>query len=346
MSWRKVAISENENIYKAIQLLESIDYRVVLVVDENARLKGTITDGDIRRGILKGISLDSSVTEVMNRTPVTAFKQQTRDELIALFKSLHLKQIPIIDHEHHVIGIETLDHITWRKNADYPVVLMAGGLGTRLSPLTDDIPKPMLEIGGKPMLERIITGLSKQGFTNFYIVVNYKSEMIKKYFQDGRPYNVSISYVDETKRLGTVGGIYFLKKNLHSTFLMLNADLITDLNFDGLIDYHHSHSVSMTLAVKRFDVSVPYGVVHSHNCKVTSIEEKPNYHYFVSAGIYVLEPTVFSYIEGSVYQDMPELVLKLLEDKKEVASFPIHEYWSDIGRHDDYKQAQLRFETA
>jgi NDP-sugar pyrophosphorylase family protein len=220
---------------------------------------------------------------------------------------------------------------------------MAGGLGTRLRPLTDDIPKPLLKVGNKPILETIIRNFAEHGFVNITISLNYKGDMIKDYFGDGSDFGVNIDYVEENKRLGTAGALSLLKENPHEPFFVMNGDLLTDVNFSHLLDFHSFGNSTATMCVREYEYQVPYGVIQTKDSDITSIVEKPIQKFFVNAGIYVLSPSVFNDIPENEFFDMPTLFNILIEKQKKVSSFPIHEYWLDIGRMSDFEQAQSEY---
>lgn len=342
--WNEASLKPTSSIYEAISVLERIEYRVVLVIDDDRHLLGTVTDGDIRRGILRGIDLDDSIQNVMNKKPITGRQYDDNDVLLLKMKMQYLKHLPILNRRNQVIGLETFEHLTEIHHHSTPIVILAGGLGTRLSPLTDNTPKPMLKVAGKPMLERVLLKLISSGFYTFYLIVNYKKELIKNYFGDGSQFNSQIEYIDEPCRLGTAGGLAYLNKRIDTSFLVLNADLITELNYESLLDFHKSQYATATVAVKRQEYKIPYGVVELNSGEIVSFQEKPTHYYFVSAGISAFTPEIFDYVMPGSYKDMPDLFLELLQDKRKVVSFPIHEFWSDIGQHEEFDKIQNYFE--
>ncbi|MDH4101509.1 MAG: nucleotidyltransferase family protein, partial [Nitrospirota bacterium] len=252
-------------------------------------------------------------------------------------------QVPIVDSEGRVVGIELLDEILHAETFDNAVVLMAGGLGSRLRPLTDDTPKPLLKVGNKPILETIIENFMEYGFNRFFISINYKGEKIEEYFGDGARWGADITYMRETDRMGTAGALAGLAGKIDKPVFVMNGDLLTRVNFKQLMKFHVEQKGAATMCVRNYDLQVPYGVVTTDRYRLLSIEEKPSQRFFVNAGIYVIEPEVIGLIPQNTYFDMPELFKKLVEMKKEAAVFLIREYWLDIGRFDDLERANGEF---
>ncbi|PIZ04848.1 MAG: alcohol dehydrogenase [Gammaproteobacteria bacterium CG_4_10_14_0_8_um_filter_38_16] len=343
-SWRGVLISPKQTVMLAIEKLDQEALRVLLVVDENQFLQGVVTDGDIRRHLLKQGKLDVSVVNVMNKSPKVAFATETKEQLLMKMQSLNILHLPIVDEKNKVIGLETLDHLTAKKWRDNWVVFMAGGLGTRLHPLTLDSPKPLIKIANKPILEILLENFIANGFHRFYFSVNYKAAMIQDYFGSGEKWGVEIHYIHEDKALGTVGSLNLLPVLPQHPFFVVNADIMTNLNFDQILEFHqlHSHQPIATVCVRQHQHTVPYGVVKmdSRNHNVIAIEEKPAYSYFVNAGIYILNPSVLDHFpEKNIFYDMPSLLSALVKKNLFVATFPIREYWLDVGSHDNLSQA-------
>jgi len=337
--WKKILVSPYSLIVNVIKLIDESSLQIALVVDENNRLRGTVTDGDIRRGILKGISLTEPVEKIMCQQPSVARMSDGRDNILALMKNKRLRQIPVVDETNHVLGLEVWDKIIQITERDNVVVLMAGGLGSRLGHLTSNCPKPLLMVGGKPVLETILENCRGYGFHKFFISVNYKAEMIKNYFLDGSRWRVKIDYITESKRLGTAGALGLLPIVTSQPLIVVNADLLTKVNFQQLLDFHYEHQAMATMCVREYDFQVPYGVVNIDKHRLIGIEEKPLQRFFVNAGIYVLEPTSLKYIPKNEFIDMPAFFEKLIERRHETIAFPIREYWLDIGRSDDYDRA-------
>ena len=342
--WRKILISPSTPIMNAIRIIDDGSMQIALVVAENNRLLGTVTDGDIRRGILKEISLDSPVQEIMNTNPTVVRIQDDRENILLTMKLKRLHHIPVVDEYGCVIGVETLDQLiqTSSKQENW-VVLMAGGLGSRLRPLTNDCPKPLLKVGGKPILENILGNFMEYGFRRFYISVNYKAAMIEDYFGDGSRWGIEIKYIHEDKRMGTAGALGLLPEKPTQAVLVMNGDLLTKVNFEQLLDFHLENQSQATMCVREYDFQIPFGVVKVEKHRLIGIVEKPVQRFFVNAGIYVLEPEAINIIPKNIYYDMPNLFEKIIENNAETAVFPIREYWLDIGRMDDFERANCDY---
>ncbi len=341
----KYLVCPDTPIHEVIQKIDASDGKIALVVDEKKKLLGTVTDGDIRRGILKGISLQEPVTSIMNFKPTTIARQASRKEILKLMKQTYLNQIPVVDESGLLVDLEILPDLFPRPKKDNFVVLMAGGLGHRLRPLTNDCPKPMLRVGNQPILETILLNFSEYGFKRFFISVNYKADMIEEYFGDGTQWGVEIEYVREEEKMGTAGSLSLLPMVPDQTFLVMNADLLTHVNFDCLLDFHSEHKADATMCVREFDFKVPYGTLEIENNRILKVEEKPMQKFFVNAGIYVFEPDILKSIPENQYYDMPDLFNSLIETNRESVAFPIREYWLDIGQMDDYQRANVDFEN-
>lgn len=340
-NWKSLLISEDTKVLEAIRVIDSTDARVALVATEEGKLIGTITDGDIRRGILKGVNLESSVSCVLNNDPIIGKIEQTEDDYQAILDNHQILQLPLVDDNNHIQGFFIPnDSSAQRKN---PVVLMVGGLGTRLGDLTTNCPKPMLRVGGKPILQTIISNFKSEGFHNFYLSVNYKSEVIENYFGNGEPFGVSIEYLRERKRMGTAGSLSLIDEELNEPIVVMNGDLLTSINITEMLKFHRDNNSAATMCVRNFSFQLPYGVVEADGTRMKAIQEKPTENRFINAGIYVIEPHVLSEIPKEDYFDMPSLFGKLVELGETVSVFPIREYWLDIGRREDFDRAHLEY---
>ena len=338
-----LVVTENITIKEALKIIDNGAIRIALVVDENNKLLGTLSDGDIRRGLLKNYTLEDSIKDLYFKTPITALQSESKEKIVQKAIKNQVYQIPIIDENNNlvdIVNLATLLNITKKRNR---VILMAGGLGTRLRPLTDDIPKPMLKVGNKPILETIIKNFASHGFVNITISLNYKGELIREYFKDGSDFGVNIDYLEETSRLGTAGALSLLQNIPNEPFFVMNADLLTDVNFSNLLDFHCFGNANATMCLREYEYQIPYGVVETEDSDIISIVEKPIKKFFVNAGIYVLSSTAFEFIPKNEFFDMPTLFNILIEKEKKVLSFPIHEYWLDIGRMSDFEQAQSEY---
>lgn len=340
--WARLLLAQDATVREAIQCIDSGGMQIALVVDAGQMLVGTISDGDIRRGILRGVSLDAPASGVMNRTPTVLRPGEEREVIIATMRARQLHKIPILDSDGRLVGLETLDELVLPAPRDNVVVLMAGGLGARLRPLTEELPKPMLVIGGRPILETILLNFIESGFHRFYVSVNYMAETVIGHFGDGSRWGVDIRYIHEPERMGTAGAVGLLPEKPVSPVMVMNGDLLTKVHFASLLDFHVSHAAAATMCVREYDLQVPYGVVKLKDHRLLSVEEKPVHRFFVNAGIYVLSPDAVSMIPASFY-DMPTLFERLVEQGRETAVFPIREYWLDIGHLADLEKARGEF---
>lgn len=338
--WKNVILKAEDTIQSAIQALVSSGLMIVLVVGENENLLGTVTDGDIRRALMKHCGMETPLYMVMCNDPTTAHVDDDRDKILSLLKKKKILQIPIVDSQHKVVGLETLHNLLKEQKIDNPVFLMAGGFGKRLRPLTNDIPKPLLNVGNRPILETILCQFIDSGFHNFFISTHYKAQMVREHFGDGSQWNVNIQYIHEEKPLGTAGALGLLPKNLiELPIMMMNGDLLTQVNFKGLLNFHVEQGGVATMCVREYDFQVPYGVVESESLKITSIVEKPVHKFFVNAGIYVISSSLAGCVDGENYFDMPNLLQSRIDKGEQVNMFPVHEYWLDIGRIEEYNRA-------
>lgn len=338
-----IIVRESTSILEVLQIIDKSSKQLAIVVDENKKLLGTISDGDIRRAILKNISLSESVKNIYFKNPTVASINNSKEEIISICRTKKIHQIPIVDDKDNLIGLEILDELISKEQKSNKVVLMVGGLGTRLRPLTENTPKPMLQVGNKPILQTIVEKFAEYGYTNITMCVNYKSHVIQEYFGDGSEFGVNIEYVLEKQRMGTAGALSLLSKKPTEPFFVMNGDLLTNVNFEHLHDFHISNNAIGTMCVREYDFQVPYGVVNIDNSKIISIEEKPIHKFFVSAGIYMLSPEVLKYIPQNQFYDMPALFEKLIFEDKNIISFPLREYWLDIGQIEEYKRANKEY---
>ncbi|MBF6058664.1 nucleotidyltransferase family protein [Thiomicrorhabdus heinhorstiae] len=342
--FKNITLYEDASIRDAMALLDRYAMQIVLVTNEEGVLKGVITDGDIRRALLAGCTLASSVREAMNSSPKTGSSHMNLAGWRQVMKSAQCRHLPVIDDEGKLVEL-VYDKNTPIVRQTSSVVLMLGGLGTRLRPLTEDTPKPLLEIGGKPILETILERFSEQGFNHFYFCINYLGDQIKDYFGNGENWGVHIEYIREEQRLGTAGALSLINRQVDEDLIVMNGDLLTKVDFVSLLKMHRQHSNDVTVCVREYTQQIPYGVVEVDNESVQKIVEKPVYRYFLNAGIYVLTPSLLSMIPYNQFYDMPTLLDELLaKDSGKVGAFPITEYWKDIGHFPDFEQAQVDYE--
>jgi len=338
--WQNILIAPQKTVREALAVIDKEALRGAIVVNNNNKLLGVVSDGDIRRGLLAGISLDDSVDKVMNCQPIVAPVGASRQQLKALMEAKDILSIPIVENG-IVVNLHTLhDSITVPK-VENPVFLMAGGFGTRLKPLTNNCPKPLLHVGDKPILEVTLLNFIKSGFVNFYISTHYMPEMIMEHFGDGSKWGVNITYVHEEQPLGTGGALGLLPQDIPNLpLIMMNGDILTNIDFQKLLTFHINENADATMCVREYEYQVPYGVIEGDCGKIKSMVEKPTQVFHINAGIYVINPELINGVEENQRIDMPTLLEKKIEAKGTVMMFPIHEYWLDIGRIEDYQRAQ------
>jgi len=335
-------VLETTSILETLKIIDTHGVPIGLVHNDG-KLVGTVTDGDIRRGILAGISLGEPVKKVMNTTPVTAPSDINDPDAISIMKRHAIHHLPLTDQTGELVGLKVLRDLEPTVGNDRAVVLMAGGLGKRLRPLTEEIPKPLIEVGGRPILETIIRRFVVQGFTRFYISLNYKAEMIRQHFSDGSHLGARISYVQEREAMGTAGALSLLSERPEKALIVMNGDLLTKVRFDHLIKFHDEGSVAATMCVREYRVSVPFGVVRTDKQFLLGIDEKPDHKFFVNAGIYVIDPEVLDMVPAKKKLDMPDLFQTMIDNGQKPSAFPLREYWIDVGHVDDLNQAQREF---
>jgi len=318
--------------------------QIALVIDDSGVLLGTVTDGDIRRGLLRGLDMKALVTEVMNPNPTTASLGDDAQTVMVEQLARMIHSVPVIDGSGKVVGLFTDADLVTPDEITTPVVLMAGGKGVRLYPLTKDVPKPMLKIGDMPIIEIILRKLKSQGFKNVFISVNYLGNIIEEHIKDGAWLGLNVTYLHESQPLGTAGALGQLNGKLDEAFIVMNSDLLTNCDFRQVIRFHKKTGAKGTLGVREYSFQIPYGVVNINGTEVESISEKPLHRSMVSAGIYALDPWALSLVPADEYCDMPTLLDKIKAEGQKVSAFPIHESWLDIGRHDDLNDARNNVE--
>ena len=339
----QIKIVVTSTIEKALSVIDSGAVKIALVVDTDNKLLGTLGDGDIRRGLLRKKKLNDTVEDIYFKNPTTANKGSTKEDLLRLCLINGVAQVPIIDEDWKVIDLFVIDDGLLKKQHKNHVVLMVGGLGTRLRPLTENTPKPMLEVGGKPILETIVKRFVDSGFTNITMCLGYKSNVIRDYFRDGDDFGANIDYIVEDRRMGTAGALTLLNKKLINPFFVMNGDLLTNIDFEKMLDFHIENDARATMCVREYDIEVPYGVVNIVNEDITSIEEKPIHSFFVNAGVYLLNTECVNLIPKGEFYDMPSLFEELILNNEKTISFPLSEYWLDIGKISDYERADAEY---
>lgn len=342
-SWQNILVQPDTPILSVVKIIDKSALQIALVVDADRKLIGTVTDGDIRRALLSAIDLQTPVSKIMNTHPTVAYADEERMNIKAMMKRQHVNHIPLVNEKRQVIGLEIASQMLDIEKRDNLVVLMAGGRGERLKPLTENCPKPLLKVGGKPILETILNNFIEYGFYNFCISVHYRSEMVEDYFGDGSKWGINIRYIKEKKRLGTAGALGLLDENPEKPLIVMNGDLLTKVNFECLLNFHNSTYAAATMCLREYTFQIPFGVAVTEEHRLIRITEKPVEKFFVSAGIYVINPEVLRYIPKNSPMDMPNLFQGLVNDNREVAAFPIREYWLDIGRMGDFEKANSEF---
>ena len=338
--WQKAVLTRDSSIKDAIINLSSSSMQIILVVDENNMLLGVVNDGDIRRGILKGVNVDESINEVINTNPIVVEEDATLDSVIQIMSSQHFVAVPVVDMNKHVLGLYLISDLITKKERPNKIIIMAGGRGERLLPKTKNCPKPLLPINGKPMLEQIILKARDEGFKHFIISINYLGSMIQEYFGDGSKWNIQIEYLKEDLPLGTAGAISLIKEKPKLPVIVTNADIFSDVTYSSMRQFHYQHKdSSATMAVRQYEIQNPFGVVNTNGVDIIGFEEKPIIKNNVNAGVYVLEPSVLELLEKNQFCDMPTLFNRLQKQKQRTIVYPIHEAWNDIGHLSDYNNA-------
>ncbi len=364
IEWKDSIINSNKSIFEAVKRIDENGLQLVLITDEEQRLLGIITDGDVRRGIISGVDFSLPVSEIMNRHPISVRQGTSEEEIRRLMTECILHQVPVVDDDGRVVDLVFFIELLRRGKNTIPVVIMAGGLGTRLKEETMNKPKPLVNIGNKPILQTIIEGFVEQGFVNFFLSVNYKSEMIENYFGDGGKYGINIRYLRENKRMGTAGSLSLLPDDIEYPILVMNGDILTKVKYGDMIRIHKENKATATMAVREFVNTVPYGVIETKSGmeidgkesekqkeittslpyrQITQIKEKPVNKYLVNAGIYVLSKEAVGYVPQSSFFDMTQLFERIISDDGRAMSYIVDDYWIDIGQIEDLKRARMEF---
>lgn len=343
----KLCLTPDQPIREGIRRMNQSRLGIILVVNGQRELVGTITDGDVRRAALANTPLDAPIDSMLQQKrgttyakPISAKVGQPSKAYLKLLKQHSILHLPLVDEKKRVVGLAKMEDFIGQSELPVHALLMAGGAGTRLHPLTAETPKPMLPVGDKPLMEIIIRRLSQSGIRNVKISTHHEREKISNHFKDGRDFDVDVSYIDEDRPLGTAGSLGLIK-DTSQTLLVMNGDILTDIDFRSMLAYHREHNADMTVAVRQYDIKVPYGVVTCEDHSVTGIQEKPIFNFFVNAGIYLIEPTVLSSLPKAGQKlEMTDFLNRLVKEKRRVVSFPVLEQWLDIGQPADYQTAQ------
>jgi len=336
-NWHQTILTQGSTVRNAVENLNLTGQKIVLIIDAYGKFLGTVTDGDIRRGLLSGLNLESDVIGIVNFNSIKVYNRREFSDIDNLIVKEKVWQIPILDELSRPIGLYSRDEVLTPLVRENPFVIMAGGRGLRLEARTIDCPKPMLQISGKPILEHIIQRAKKQGYRNFILSVNYLAHVIENHFGDGTAFEVNIQYIKEERPLGTAGSLSL--KKFDSTTVITNGDVISKIDYGRILDFHNEKKASATIAVRAHGYQNPFGVVYTDAEKVIGYEEKPIIQNNINAGVYVLNSSSFELLEKDAYCDMPELIEKIRISTNDVFAYPIHEPWLDIGRPDDFDKA-------
>ena len=339
-------LSVNSSIKDAIEVLEREALKVVLVIDENNILRGIVYDGDIRRALLKGFELSDKVDKAMRRNFLKVDEGSTNQEIDKMMRDNPIFHIPVLSSENKFLGLHVSNGGDLEKSfkLNNPVLLMAGGRGKRLMPLTKDCPKPLIKVNGKPLLEIILEQCIDAGLRKFYISVHYLSQKIMDHFGNGEKWGVKIQYLHESKPLGTGGALSLLPKDLNYPLLTINGDILTKINLKQFINFHYNNKAEISLSGSEFYYESPYGVLEVDGINFKSIAEKPSFKHFINAGIYLINPSILKEIKSNVYLDMPDLLNMSLLKERKIVVYPMYEYWLDIGRVDNLNKANLEWD--
>lgn len=342
-NWKNILVSPSKSIQEVLKIIDKEALKLALVVDGENKLLGTVTDGDIRRALINDNPLNTAVSDIMFTSPTIVSIGTPREIILKIMEEKKLLSIPLLE-DGKVVGLETIHHVIHKEKYDNPVFLMAGGFGTRLKPLTDSCPKPLLKVGDKPILDTVLQSFIRYGFQHFYISTHYLPEMIMDYFGNGEKWGVSINYVHESEPLGTGGALGLLPKDLPELpIIVMNGDVLTKVNLEQLLDFHNVNDANATMCVREYEYQVPFGVIESDGHNIKSMVEKPIQRFHVNAGIYVIGREIINSVNRNECIDMPTLLERYLENK--VLMYPFYEYWLDIGRIEDFNRAQIDIKT-
>lgn len=339
-AWKMTLLAADASIQQAIGNLDASGLQIAMVVGTDGKLAGTLTDGDIRRGLLRGMALASPIKDIIQREPLVVPPHMDRDAVLALMRTSKIQHLPVVGEDHTIIGLRIWDELLEAQRRDNVMVVLAGGKGTRLRPHTENCPKPMLPVRGKPMLEHIVDTAKREGFTRFVFAINYLGQQIEDYFADGSRWQVDISYIRESSPLGTAGALGLLRPRPGEPVLVTNGDLITDVRYAELLDFHLQHRADATMAVRAHEWQNPFGVVQTEGMNIVGFEEKPVWRSHINAGIYVLEPAALDAVGENEHCDMPTLFDRLRARSQKTIVFHMHEPWLDVGRPNDLELAR------
>ena len=338
--YRQAILPLDSTIQDVIYNLDKVAIQIVMVLNESGKLEGTISDGDIRRGLLRGLDLKSPIDSIIHRNPIVVPFEMSRETVVKLMVANKIQQIPVVDEQNHIVGLYLWDEVATQPVHPNLMVIMAGGMGTRLRPHTENCPKPMLHVAGKPMLEHIIERAKVEGFSRFVLAIHYLGHVIEDYFGIGDRLDVRIDYLREHSPLGTAGALGLLDPLPDLPFVVTNGDVLTDIRYSDLLSFHTRNNAVATMAVRAHEWQHPFGVVQTKGIDIIGFQEKPVHRSHINAGVYALNPEVLSLLESEDHCDMPTLFLRLQAKSKRIAAYPIHEPWLDVGRPEDLALAQ------
>ncbi|QDV17396.1 D-glycero-alpha-D-manno-heptose 1-phosphate guanylyltransferase [Gimesia panareensis] len=344
-------ISATADITEAIRAIEAGKKGIAVIVDSGQQLQGVITDGDVRRGLLSGLRLQDSATQIMNRRPTKADAGMSQASLVELLESSGLEAMPLVNADNQVVEVVLLSGLTRKSDTGHAsgfscALIMAGGEGRRLLPLTENLPKPLVEVGGMPLIERQVRRLATAGVERIYIAVNYLAEMIEAHLGDGSRFGTEIQYLREREKLGTAGALSLIEETPTGPLLLMNGDVFTSINYQSLLDFHQKHAAVLTVAAIDYHVEIPYGVIKTEGPFAVRLEEKPSQQFLCNAGIYALSPEAVSQVPRNQPFNMTDLIESNLTSEPGVAVFPVHEYWSDIGTPAELDKARTELKLA
>lgn len=340
-NWSDIIINENNLIETVIKKLNKTAFKIIFIANKNKKLVGTITDGDIRRGILKGLTTKDKISQIINRRPLVAYKSMSREWVQKLMDNSKIDKVPVVDKQGKIIDIISSEKINF-KTKENLILIMAGGKGVRLKPLTNLCPKPLLPLGGKPMLEHIILKAKDEGFRNIAISINYLGKMVQDYFGNGKKLGVNIIYLKEKTPLGTAGAMGLLTNKITKKlpFIVTNGDILSDVNFSELLNFHNNEKSMATMSIYKHNWKYPYGVVNTKGIRIVGFQEKPSYVGNINAGVYSFSDQIINFTKKFNRIDMSDLFLHLCKKKRNINAYPIHEPWMDIGTHDQLEIAK------
>lgn len=334
--WKKTLLPKGVTISDVIKCINDTKYQIAIIYYDDLKFFGIITDGDIRRGLINGIKLNDDATLITQTKPIIAYAPINSEHANLLMINNKINHLPVINKNDEIIELYLNEYLIDKPiNRNNTILIMAGGRGKRMGNFTDDCPKPMLKVLGKPMLEHILIKAKLEGFSNFIISLNYLGNIIENYFNNGEKWGIHINYIREDKPLGTAGALGLINFNINFPLLVINGDVLSETNFNDFIDFHLNNNADATMAVSRFTTQHNFGVIKTKEFNIINIEEKPIQTFNINSGIYVLNKYVLSKIRQNEYLDMTTLFTLLIEEKRKILSYPIYEKWNDIGRPED-----------